>query len=340
MVQFPLMQKALGGKDVLITGGLGFIGSNLAIALVKAGAHVTILDNLTPGQGGNLFNIEPVKKRVSINYSDIRDTLAVGQLVKDKAYIFHLARQTDHILSLTNPFPDIDVNIRGTAILLEACKKYNPRTRLIYAGTRGQYGTQVVLPVAEDAPTNPRGIYEITNLTAEKMVLVYHEAHGIRGVSLRLTNIYGPRGQMAHDHYGVVNWFVRLALEGKTIPVFGDGKLKRDFLYVDDCIKAMLLVAVTPACYGEVINVGRPDASDFATLASTIVRIARRGRVAFTAFSKERAAQEPGDFTSDITKITRLTGWKPTTSLTQGLTKTIAYYKRYARKYFVSHPGI
>ncbi len=328
------MQNFFGGKYVLVTGGLGFIGSNLAIALVKAGAQVTILDNLTPGQGGNLFNIEPIKDRVTINYSDIRDRLAVKQVARGKDFIFHLARQTDHILSLTDPFPDIDVNIRGTAILLEACKKYNPRVKLIYAGTRGQYGKQVNLPVSEDAPTNPRGIYEITNLTAEKMVMVYADVHRVRGICLRLTNIYGPRSQMKHDHYGVVNWFVRLALDGKTIPVYGDGRLKRDFLYIDDCIDAMLRVAATPACYGEIINVGRPTPSDFATLARTIVRVAKKGRVAFTPFSKERAAQEPGDFASDTTKITRLTGWKPKTSLQAGLAKTIAYYRRYKKYYW------
>jgi UDP-glucose 4-epimerase len=334
MLQFLLMQNAFRGTFVLITGGLGFIGSNLAIALVKAGANVTILDNLTPGQGGNLFNIAPVKDAAAINYSDIRDQLAVEQVVKGKDYIFHLARQTDHILSLTDPFPDIDVNIRGTAILLEACKKYNPSVRLVYAGTRGQYGKQVTLPVSETAAANPRGIYEITNLTAEKMVLVYHEVHGVRSVALRLTNVYGPRGQMHHDHYGVVNWFVRLALEGKTIPVYGDGKLKRDFLYVDDCIEALLAVAATPECYGEVINVGRPDASDFLSLARTIVGIARSGRVVRTAFSPERAAQEPGDFTSDIGKITRLTGWKPKTGLAEGLGATIRYYRKYKRHYW------
>lgn len=328
------MKAVFGHSNILITGGLGFIGSNLAIALAKLGGRVTILDNLTPGQGGNLFNIEPVKEKVTINYSDIRDQLAVEQVVKGKEYIFHLARQTDHILSLTDPFPDIDINIRGTAILLEACKKYNPGARFIYAGTRGQYGKQVKLPVAEDAPTNPRGIYEITNLTAEKLVTVYHDVHRIRSICLRLTNIYGPRGQMGHDHYGVVNWFVRLAIEGKTIPVYGDGRLKRDFLYIDDCIDAMLPVAATPSCYGEVINVGRPDASDFLTLAKTIVRIAGKSRVSLTPFSPERKAQEPGDFTSDITKITRLTGWKPKTNLETGLKKTIAFYRKYKKFYW------
>ena len=329
-----MMQQHFGGKHILITGGLGFIGSNLAIALITRGANVTILDNLTPGLGGNIFNIDLIKDTVTIIHKDIRDPVAVSKAVKDKDYIFHLARQTDHILSLTDPFPDIDVNIRGTAVMLEACKKYNAKIRLIYAGTRGQYGKQVQLPVSEDAPTNPRGMYEITNLTAEKMVQVYHDVHKISSICLRLTNIYGPRSQMRHDHYGVVNWFVRLAMDGKTIPVFGNGRLKRDFLYIDDCIDAMLRTALEPSCYGEIINVGQPTASNFLTLAKTIIRVAGSGNIARRPFSAERAAQEPGDFTSDITKITKLTGWKPTTSLDGGLQKTIAYYRRYKTYYW------
>ena len=297
---------SLKGSRVLIIGGLGFIGSNLAIALVKKGAEVTILDNLTPNLGGNLFNIEPVKDKVDIHVSDIRDRLAVEQLVKEKEYIFHLARQTDHILSLTDPFPDIDINVRGTAILLEACKKYNPRVRLIYTGTRGQYGKAVKLPVSEDAPTNPRGIYEITNLTAEKMIQVYHDVHGIQSVMLRLTNVYGPRSQMKHDHYGIVNWFIRLAIDNETIPVYGDGKLKRDFLSIDDAVRAIILCAQTKACFGEIINVGNDKPDTFLTLVKSIIRIAGKGRFIFTPFSPERASQEPGDFASDITKIKRL----------------------------------
>lgn len=317
-----------------MTGGLGFIGSNLTIALVKLGARVTIVDNLMPQQGGNLFNIELVKKKVDINYSDIRDILAMNQLVRGKDYIFHLARQTDHILSLTDPFPDIDINVRGTAILLEACKKYNRTARFIYAGTRGQYGHAIKLPVNELAPTNPRGIYEITNLTAEKMVQVYHDVHGISSIMLRLTNVYGPRSQMKHDHYGVVNWFIRLALENKTIPVYGDGGLKRDFLYIDDCIDAMLRCAGNERCFGEIINVGRPDATTFLEIVQLIVKMAKRGTWKLSPFSAERKAQEPGDFTSDITKITKLSGWKPTTSLEKGLAKTIQYYQSYKKYYW------
>ncbi len=334
MLQSDLMQRTFVGKKILITGGLGFIGSNLAIALVKAGARVTILDNLTPGLGGNVFNIDPIKKNVTIINRDIRDQQAVEKAVKDKDFVFHLARQTDHILSLTDPFPDIDVNIRGTAVLLEACKKYNPSVRLIYAGTRGQYGKQVKLPVSETAPTNPRGMYEITNLTAEKMVQVYHDVHGIQSICLRLTNIYGPRSQMKHDHYGVVNWFVRLAMDGKTIPVYGDGRLKRDFLFIDDCIDAMRGCAATTKCYGEVINVGQPTASNFLTLARAIVRAAGSGSVKLAPFSPQRAAQEPGDFTSDITKIKKLTGWKPTTGLESGLKQTVAYYRKHKHYYW------
>lgn len=319
---------------VLITGGLGFIGSNLAIALVKQGAHVTILDNMMPNQGGNLFNIEPIKDNVDINFSDIRDRLAVEQLVKGKDYIFHLARQTDHILSLTDPFPDIDINVRGTAILLEACKKYNPEVRLIYTGTRGQYGKAVKIPVSEDAPTNPRGIYEITNLTAEKMIQVYHDVHGIRSIMLRLTNIYGPGSQMKHNHYGVVNWFIRLALDNETIPVFGDGKLKRDFLYIDDAVDAIIRCALANRCYGEIINVGNDKPDTFLTLVKCIIHIAQKGRFAFTPFSPERKAQEPGDFASDVTKIKRLTRWQPKTPLETGLRKTITYYRKYHQKYW------
>lgn len=336
MIQSQKIMKrfSFAKKKVLITGGIGFIGSNLTIALVKRGADVTIIDNLTPGQGGNLFNIEVVKKDVHLNFSDIRDSLAIDQLVKGQDYIFHLARQTDHILSLTDPFPDIDVNVRGTAILLEACKKYNPSVRFIYTGTRGQYGKAVKLPVAETAPTNPRGIYEITNLAAEKMVKVYHDVHGIKSVMLRLTNIYGPRSQMKHNHYGVVNWFIRLALCNETIPVFGDGKLKRDFVYISDCIEAILRCAATESCYGEIINIGHDRPQTFLSLVNAIIKSSKSGKWEFTPFSPERAAQEPGHFASDIRKIKRLTKWKPKIKLKDGVAATVDYYRRFRKKYW------
>src|SRR3990167_1240291 len=207
------------GKNVLITGGLGFIGSNLAIQLVSMGAKVVLLDAMLPDYGGNLFNIAPVKDEVIINFGDICSEYTMDYLVKDKDYIFHLAGQVCHIMSLTDPFPDIDINIKGTAILMEACKHFNRDAKVIYTGTRGQYGPATKLPVDEEAPTNTKGIYEISNLTAEKIIKVYNDVHGIRSVLLRLTNIYGPRSQMMHSRFGVCNWFVRLALDNDTIQV-------------------------------------------------------------------------------------------------------------------------
>ncbi len=322
------------GKNVLITGGMGFIGSNLAIALVRLGANVLILDSMIPDYGGNTFNIAPVENDVRVHDGDIRDKQLMNELVQGQDFIFHLAGQVDHVLSLTNPYPDIDINITGTAVLLEACKHHNPAARVIYTGTRGQYGPAVSLPVAEDAPTHPKGIYEISNLTAEKMIQVYHEIHHIRGVLLRLTNIYGPRAQMKHSRYGVVNWFVRLAMDNQPIKVFGDGLIKRDFVYVGDCIDAILRLAVEERAYGEIFNVGMDQPTNFIELADTIVRVTGADGWEFAPFSPERKAQEPGDFFSDITKIRGLVGWSARTSLEDGIRQTVDYYRRHKAHYW------
>lgn len=322
------------GKRALVTGGMGFVGSNLAIALVNAGADVTIVDNMAPGYGGNAFNIEPIRDRVTVNFAGITDQHAMNYLVQGQDYVFHLAGQVDHILSLSDPFPDIEVNIKGTAILMEALKQHNPTARLIYTGTRGQYGPAVSLPVTEEAATNPKGIYEISNLTAEKIIQVYHHAHGIQSLLLRLTNIYGPRAQMLHPRYGVVNWFVRLAVDDETIKIFGDGKILRDFLYIDDCIEATLAAAATDAAYGEVLNVGIDTPTDFIELADTLIDVAGTGRWEFAPFSPERKAQEPGNFYSDISKIRRLVGWEPRTSLRDGLAATVDFYRTHKSHYW------
>lgn len=322
------------GKKVLITGGLGFIGSTLAIKLINLGAKVTLLDAMIPDYGGNLFNIEPIKKKVTINFSDIRDENSVNYLVRDKDYIFHLAGQVSHVLSLSDPFTDIDINIRGTAILMEACRKYNPSVKLVYTGTRGQYGSVVKLPVDEETPTNPKGIYEISNLTAEKIIKVYHDNFGIRCVLLRITNTYGPRAQMKSSHYGVVNWFIRLAIDGKTIKIFGDGQLKRDFLYVDDCVEALLMSAISKDAYGEIFNVGVDQPTTILELVRLIIKITGKGKWKFTPFSAERKALEPGDFYSDITKIKKIIGWSPKVSLTDGLKRTVNYYQWYRKHYW------
>ena len=326
---------ALDGAEVLITGGLGFIGSTLAIRLVELGARVTLVDAMIPAFGGNLFNIAPIRDRVKLNISDVRDLHGMNHLVQGKDFIFHLAAQVSHLHSmLVGPFDDIDINIKGTAILLEACKAHNRNAVVVRAGTRGQYGPTSKLPVSEDAPLNPKGIYEISQLTAEKTLQVYAEHFGIRAVNLRLTNIYGPRGQMRHSQYVVANWFVRLAIDDETIRVFGDGSIKRDFLYVDDCVDALIESARQPAAHGKIFNVGFGTPTTFREFAERLIAIAGTGRWEFAPFSAERAAQEPGDFYSDISRITTTVGWKPRTPVDQGLRQTVDYYRRWKEHYW------
>jgi len=332
------LAKALKDKRVLITGGMGFIGSNLARRLVELGSNITVVDAMLPGYGGNLFNVEGVADKIRINFSDIRDVHTMNYLVRDQEIVFHLAGQVDHILSLTNPFPDIDINIRGSAVVMEAVRGHAPGARVVYTGTRGQYGPAVNLPVGEDTPMNPKGLYELTNLTAEKMMLLYNDKHNVATSVLRLTNIYGPRAQMLHSRYGVVNWFVRVALDNGTIKVFGSGDIKRDFLYVDDAVEAILLAAVRDEAIGEVFNVGVDKPSNFLELAERVIAIAGSGRWEFAPFSPERAKQEPGDFYSDITKIRNTLGWEPATDLDTGLRATIEFYKRHGSHYWDAVP--
>jgi UDP-glucose 4-epimerase len=328
------VEEIFKGREVLITGGLGFIGSNLSMELVRLGAHVTIVDNMLPRQGGNLFNIHEVEDKVKVNFSDVRNELSMNHLVKGKDFVFHLAGQVNHVDSMRNPIQDLEINCLGTLVLLEALRHCNPSARVIFAGTRGEYGSSAKLPVDEDHPTNPKGIYAVTNLTAEKMVLVYDDVYGIKGVCLRITNTYGPRHQMAHDEFGVFNWFIRKAMDDEEIPVFGDGRILRDFLYVDDLVESMLIAAGTEAAYGDVFNVGTGAPVSFNDLARKIVEIAGSGRAIFTEFTREREEVEPGDYYADITRIKNKTGWTPKTSLAEGIRRTIDYYRTCKREYW------
>lgn len=332
--------ETFAGKKVLVTGGMGFIGSNLVIRLANLGADVTVLDAMIPDYGGNEFNIEPVKEQVRVNFCDIRDESAVNYLVRNQDYVFHLAGQVCHVMSLYNPFPDIEINITGTAVLMEALRKYNPSAIVVYTGTRGQYGESVSLPVNEAAPTNPKGIYEISNLTAEKIIGVYNDVHKIRSVLLRLSNIYGPRSQMKHSRFGVCNWFVRLAMDNETIQVFGDGSILRDFVYVDDCVEAILASAVTEEACGGIFNVGSDIPVSFLDLVKTIIETGGQGSWRFAEFSPERKAQEPGDFYSDISKIEKCVGWRPKTDLREGLRQTFDYYRKHRRHYWESPAAV
>ena len=204
----------------------------------------------------------------------------------------------------------------------------------MYTGTRGEYGSVTQLPASEDTPINPKGIYELSSLTAQKVFKIYNDNYGIRSVTLRLTNIYGERAQMLHSRFGVANWFIRLALDGQQIQVFGDGKIVRDFVYVQDCVDAICACACADDAYGEVLNVGHHMPSSFLELAETVVEEAGTGSWTLAPFTPERAAQEPGDFYSDVSKIRRLAGWGPSTSLREGIRRTIDFYRRYKGHYW------
>jgi UDP-glucose 4-epimerase len=286
------------------------------------------------GYGGNETNVREIRDSVEIDRSDVRDAAAMDRLVAGKDVVFHLAAQVSHVMSLSNPYPDIDINIKGTAVVLEACRRKNPSVLVVRSGTRGQYGPAVRLPVSEETPSDPRGIYEISQLSSEMICRTYTRIHGVRTVPLRLTNVYGPRAQMRHSQFGVVNWFVRLALEGRPIPIFGSGRILRDFLYVDDCVEALLAAAAEPSAVGEILNVGHDQPSTFLEVAEILRELVPAASIEFTDFTPERRAQEPGDFVSDITKIRRLLGWEPRVSLRDGLARTVEFYRERRADYF------
>lgn len=321
------------GATVLITGGLGFIGSNLAIRLVELGAHVTLLDAMLEGHGGNPFNIEPIRECVTVEIGDVRNATLVRRLIREQEFVFHLAGYNDHVLGLNDPFPALDVNIRGAAVLLEACRGANPEAKLLYTGTRGEYGT-TTMPAREDQPRNPRGIYELSSLSAQWLFRIYHDQHDLRSVGLCLANIYGERAHMRHDRFGVANWFLRQSFDDTTIRIFGDGRFARDFVYVQDAVDAILLCALTEGAYGETLNVGNDQPSNFRDLAERIVRITGRGRLTFVPFAADRAASEPGDSYCDIGKIRRIVGWAPMTGLEEGLERTVEFYRRHKEHYW------
>ena len=321
-------------KKILVTGGLGFVGSNLCIKLTEMGADVFIADNMLPRQGANMFNIEPVKNKVKVNITDVRNRESMNHMVKGMDYIFHLAGQVNHVDSVKNPLNDLSINVEGTLVLMEAVRQNNPEANVIFTGTRGEYGTSLSLPVAESHAINPIGIYAITNFAAERIVLTYHNLHNIKSVCLRITNTYGPRHQMKHDEYGVFNWFIRKAIDNEVIPIFGDGRILRDYLYIGDLVDSMLKISLAQNAYGEVYNVGSGIPTSFIELANKIIEITGRGKVDYTEFTTERKALEPGDYYADISKIKKVINWIPSTGLEEGISKTVEYYNKYKGKYW------
>lgn len=337
------MKNFYKNKKILITGGLGFIGSNLAIKLVEIGAKVLIVDSMIPEYGGNLFNIDLIKNKVKVDKSDIRDSKKMDRLVAGQEIIFNLAGTLSHVDSMTDPMTDLEINCRAQLSLLESVRKYNPGAQIIFAGTRNQYGKAKYLPVTESHPQEPTDINGINNIAAEKYHLMYTSVYGIRTISLRMTNTYGPRHQMRHPRQGVLNWFIRKVLDGETVELFGDGKQIRDVNYIDDVAEALLLVGKSDKGWGQAYNLGGTPVSlvDFVkktiNIVSSIrneVRPRKNNKIVLRPFPANRKQIEIGDYRADYTKIKKTYGWSPKTSLEDGIRKTIDYYQKYKNYYW------
>lgn len=314
------------GKRVLITGGLGFIGSNLARRLVRVGARVTLVDSLIPVYGGNLFNISDIKDSVTYNISDVRDPHSMAYLVQGQDFLFNLAGQTSHMDSMTNPQADLDINAAAQLTILEACRMANPDIKLVFASTRQLYGKPDYLPVDELHPIRPIDVNGINKLAGEWYHLLYNNVYGIRACALRLTNTYGPAMRVKDARQTFLGIWIRLLAEGKPIKVFGDGKQLRDFNYVDDCVDALLLAGASDAANGKVYNLGSREVINLGDLAAMMVNLGYGGQYELVPFPAERKAIDIGDYYSDFGLISKELGWAPKIDLHEGLKRTMKYY--------------
>jgi UDP-glucose 4-epimerase len=329
-----MSQSAYAGKPVLVTGGLGFIGSNLAIRLVELGAQVTVVDSLIPELGGNRFNIGPVEDRVQVSTADLREGAAVDELVEGKEVVFSVAGQVSHIDSMTDPIGDLEINCRSQLSLLEAMRRRNPQARVVFAGSRQQYGRPRYVPVDEHHPLEPVDVNGIHKAAAESATLLYHRVHGLPACSLRLTNTYGARMQMRHPRQGFVAWFVRLAVERREIELFGGGESLRDFNEVEDVVDAFLLCGTDDAAVGQVFNLGHPEPVTVRQFAELLLEVAGGGSLRERAFPADRARIDIGSIFADYAKIRERLGWEPRIGLREGLERMVDYYRRNREHYW------
>lgn len=321
-------------RSTLITGGLGFIGANLARRLVDLGANVTLVDSLIPDYGGNRFNLAGYADRVHINIADVRDPYSMRALVQGQEVLFNLAGQVSHVDSMIDPMADLEINARAQLSILEACRHENAAIKVVYAGTRQQYGKPDYLPLDENHLQHPTDVNGVNKLAGEWYHIVYHNAYGLRTSSLRLTNTYGPRQLMRHNRQGFIGWFVRLAVEGKPIQLYGDGQQQRDLTFVDDVVDAFLRVGAEDAANGQVYNLGGLHPISLYELAHLIVELAGQGSVSTIPWPEDRKKIDIGDVYSSYAKIESALGWHPQIDLRNGLQQTIAYYREHGQHYW------
>jgi UDP-glucose 4-epimerase len=322
------------GRAVMITGGLGFIGSNLARRLVELGADVLLVDSLIPDYGGNLFNVDGIADRVRINVADIRQQSTMNYLVQDRDVIFSLAGQVSHIDSMRDPYTDLEINCRSQLSILEACRRNNPEMRIVFAGTRQIYGRPQYLPVDERHPLSPVDVNGINKTAGEWYHLLYGDVYGIPVTVLRLTNTYGPRMRVKDARQTFLGYWFRLVLEGEEIQVWGDGLQRRDFNYVDDAVRAFLLSAARDEAVGKIYNLGDDEIVSLKDLAELVVSVNGSGEFRVIPFPPERKAIDIGDYYGNHGRIRAELGWTPQVQLAEGIERSLAFYREHGSAYW------
>ena len=326
---------AYAGRRAMVTGGLGFIGSHLSARLLELGAEVTIVDSLIPEYGGNLYNVRDIAKDVHINLSDVRDPWSIRALVRGQDFLFNLAGQVSHIDSMQDPQTDLDINCKSQLALLEACREINTDVMIVFAASRQQYGRPQFLPVTEEHPLIPVDVNGINLVAGERYFLLYDEVYGIRACSLRLTNTYGPHLLMKHDRQGFITTFIRSALHGEELTVFGDGKQLRDFTYVSDAVEAFVFAAVSPAAAGQALNVGGLGPVSLIEVAELCQELAAQGgAVRLVPWPPDRKKIDIGSIYVDHSQLSEATGWRPRVDLREGLQRTFAFYREHGEHYW------
>jgi UDP-glucose 4-epimerase len=332
------MRSFYENKRTLVTGGLGFIGSTVAIRLLELGAHVLVVDSLIPETGANPFNLAAVEDhpRLSVRTVDVRDVLAMERLVRGQAFIFNLAGQVSHIDSMTDPFTDLEINCRSQLALLEACRHNAPDAKVLFASTRQIYGrvSEEALPVDERQPPNPVDVNGINKLAGERYHVLYNNVYGIRTSVLRLTNTYGPRMLVKNNRQTAIGWLIRQAMDGEEITIFGDGAQLRDFTYVDDAVEAFLMAGMDDAANGQVFNVGATEPVSMREVTELLIDVAGTGSFHLKPFPPERQAIDIGSIYVDDAKLRRVLGWEPRVDLRAGLGETVAFYRAHREHYW------
>jgi len=330
--------EIFSGADVLVTGGLGFIGSSLARRLVGLRAKVTLVDSLIPEHGGNLFNIRDIRDRVVVDLTDVRDTPAMATLIKGRKILFNLAGQTSHLDSMTDPLTDLNINAAAQLSILEACRRYNPDMKIVFASTRQVYGRPNYLPVDEKHPLNPIDVNGINKLAGEWYHLLYNNVYNIRACALRLTNTYGPGMRVKDARQTFLGVWIRNLIAGKAVEVFGRGQQRRDFNFVDDVVDALLVAAAQPESESKIFNLGHQEHLSLEELAKLLVKLNNGGDYKIVPFPADREIIDIGDYYGDFSKIEKELGWRPRISLTEGLTRTLEYYREHHAEYWESTP--